>query len=208
MDEIWVPLKLTGVNYFAYGAPVKPNAFAARSDASSQLYQAWFGGYAINGGRDVFASGVSAKEFAWFAKFAELDQASWLAAMGDPHPNAKWIRHSKPQSIRIAGGARRLYIATMVSDSDVSEPSDHMTALAKAIGMPRELTSGPVPVKPFHPLTIEGLYAFWYDSKRDMVFVVYAAAGAFRDSVGQSHDNYPLLAKRFREMMREVKVIG
>ena len=39
MDAIWAPLKLTGVNYFAYGAPAKPSAFAARSDASSPLYQ-------------------------------------------------------------------------------------------------------------------------------------------------------------------------
>jgi hypothetical protein len=186
---------------------VKPNTFAARSDASSPLYQAWFGGYAINGGKEVFADGVKAKEFDWFAKFAELDQASWLAAMGDPHPNARWVWHSKPQTIHIAGDARTLYMATMVSDSDVSESSDHMTGLARSIGMPQELASGPAPVKPFHPLTVKGLYAFWYDSKRDMVFVVYAVAVAFKDSAGQSHDNYPLLANRFREMMRKVKVI-
>jgi hypothetical protein len=207
MDEIWVPLRLTGTNYFAFGAPVKPNAFAARSDAASPLYQAWFGGYAINGGKGVFSNGVKAKEFDWFAKFAELDQASWLAAMGDPHPKARWVRHSKPQSMHIAGDARTLYTATMVSDSDVSRSSDHMTGLARSIGMPQELASGPVPVKPFHPLTVKGLYAFWYDSKRDMVFVVYAVAGAFKDSAGQWHDNYPLLADRFREMMRQVKVI-
>jgi hypothetical protein len=207
MDDIWVPLKLTGVNYFAYGAPMKPNTFAARSDASSPLYQAWFGGYAIIGGKEVFASGVKAREFDWFAKFAELDQASWLAAMGDPHPNARWVRHSKPQSLRIAGDDRTLYTATMRSDSDVSDFSDHMTVLAKSIGMPPTLASGPVPVKPFHRLTIQGLYAFWYDTKRDMVFVVYAVAGAFRDSAGKWHDNYPHLAKTFREMMQKVAVV-
>jgi hypothetical protein len=207
MDEIWVPLKLTGINYFAFGAPVKPNIFAARSDASSPVYQAWFGGYAINGGKEVFASGVKAKEFDWFSKFAELDQASWLAAMGDPHPNARWVQHSKPQTIQIGGDDRTLYVATMMSDSDVSDSSDHMTGLAKSIGMPPELASGPVPVNPFHSLTIKGLYAFWYDSKRDMVFVVYAVAGAFKDSAGQWHDNYPLLSKKFREMMHRVKVI-
>ena len=207
MDEIWVPLKLTGVNYFAYGAPVIPNAFAARSDASSPLYQAWFGGYAINGGKEVFAGGVKAKEFDWFSKFAELDQASWLGAMGDPRPNARWVQHSNPQTIHIDAEARTLYIATMVSDSDVSELSDRMTGLAKSIGMPQKLASGSVPVKPFHPLTVKGLYAFWYDSKRDMVFVVYAVASSFKDSAGQWHDNYPLLSKEFREMMRKVKVI-
>lgn len=207
MDEIWVPLKLTGVNYFAYGAPVKPDAFAARSNASSPLYQAWFGGYAINGGKEVFASGIKAKEFDWFSKFAELDQISWLGAMGDPRPKARWVQHSNPQTIHINGEARTLYIATMVSDSDVSQSSDQLTELAKSIGMPQELASGSAPVKPFHPLTVKGLYAFWYDSKRDMVFVIYAVASAFKDSRGQSHDNYPLLAKRFREMMRKVKVI-
>jgi hypothetical protein len=207
MDEIWVPLKLTGINYFAYGAPANRNVFAARSDASSPLYQAWFGGYAINGGKEVFASGVKAREFDWFAQFAELDQASWLAAMGDPHPNARWVRHSKPQTIHIAGGARTLYTATMASDSDVSEASDQMSGLARSIGMPQALAAGPVPVKPFHSLTIKGLYAFWYDSKRDMVFVVYAVAGAFKDSTGQWHDNYPLLASRFRKMLRQVTVV-
>jgi hypothetical protein len=207
MDEIWVPLKLTGVNYFAYGAPVKPNTFAARSDASSPLYQAWLGGYAINGGKEIFVSGAKAKEFDWFSKFAELDQSSWLQAMGDPHPNAKWIHHSKPQTIRIDGELRTLYIATMVSDSDVSEPSDQMTELAKMIGMPPQLTFGPLAVKPFHPLTIKGLYAFWYDSKRDMVFVVYAVAGAFNDSAGKWHDNYAPLANKLREMMQKVKVL-
>jgi hypothetical protein len=207
MDDIWVPLKLTGTNYFAFGAPVKPNTFAARSDPASPLYQAWFGGYAINGGKHVFAKGVKAKEFDWFAKFAELDQASWLGAMGDPRPNAKWLHHSKPQTIHIDGEARTLYIATMVSDSDVSESSDHTTELAKSIGMPQKLASGPVQVKPFHPLTVKGLYAFWYDSKRDMVFVVYAVASTFKDSTGGWHDNYPLLADRFRDMMQKVKVI-
>src|SRR5450432_2738655 len=134
MDPIWVPLKLTGVNYFAYGAPVKPNAFAARSDASSPLYQAWFGGYAINGGREVFARGTKVTEFEWFAKFAELDQASWLEAMGDPHPRAKWVRHSKPQAILIDGAKRPMYSAVMVSDSDISEPGEKMTELARKIG--------------------------------------------------------------------------
>jgi hypothetical protein len=207
MDEIWAPLKLTGINYFAFGAPVKPNVFAARSDASSPLYQAWFGAYAINGGKEVFASGVKAKQFDWFSKFAELDQASWLSAMGDPHPNARWVQHSKPQTIQIASDDRTLYEATMVSDSDVSDSSDQMTGLARSIGMPPELTSGPVPVTPFHPLTIKGLYAFWYDSKRDMIFVVYTVAGVFKDSAGQWHDNYPLLSKKFRGMMRRVQVI-
>lgn len=207
MDEIWVPLKLTGTNYFAYGAPAAPNKYAARSNASSPLYQAWFGAYAIKGGKQVFANGLKAKEFDRLAKLAELDQASWLAAMGDPHPNAKWVRHSKPQTIYIAGGARTLYTATMVTDSDVSESSDHMTELAKAIGMPQDLASGPVRVKSFHPLTVQGLYAFWYDSNRDMVFIVYTAAGKFKDSAGQSHDNYSLLAQKFRELMRHVKVI-
>jgi hypothetical protein len=31
-----------------------------------------------------------------------------------------------------------------------------------------------------------------------MVFVVYTVAGAFKDSAGQLHDNYPLLSEKFR----------
>ena len=61
---------------------------------------------------------------------------------------------------------------------------------------------------PFHPLTNKGLYAFWYDSKRNMVFVVYVVAGAFKDAAGQWHDNYPLLSKKFRDMIRRVKPIS
>jgi hypothetical protein len=112
-----------------------------------------------------------------------------------------------PRTIRIDGDARTLYTATMISDSDVGELSVRMTGLAKSVGMPQKLASGPVPVKPFHPLTVKGLYAFWYDAKHDMVIVVYTVASAFRDSAGQWHDNYPLLSKEFREMMRKVKVI-
>ncbi len=93
----------------------------------------------------------------------------------------------------------------MDSDSDVSDSSDQMTGLAKMIGMPAHLTSAPMPVWPFHPLTIKGMYAFWYDSKRDMVFVVYGVAGSFKDNAGCRHDNYPSLAKKFRGLMTQIR---
>jgi len=35
MDAIWQPLGLRGVNYYAFGGRVPPNAFAARSDPGS-----------------------------------------------------------------------------------------------------------------------------------------------------------------------------
>ena len=76
--------------------------------------------------------------------------------------------------MQIRTALRRLRHLPVRSDRDGSDFSDHMTELAKSIGMPSTLASGPMPVKQFHPLTIQGLYAFWYDAKRDMAFVVYA----------------------------------
>ncbi|HEV2401467.1 MAG TPA: hypothetical protein VGS27_31315, partial [Candidatus Sulfotelmatobacter sp.] len=88
MDPIWEPLGYKGVNYYAYGRPVSGKSFAARSDPSSYLYQAWLGAYVIVGGNPVFGSGEKDAQCAAFLKLAEYDQKSWLAAMGDPHPFA------------------------------------------------------------------------------------------------------------------------
>ncbi len=207
MDPIWEPLNLKGVNYYAFGAAHAPNQFAARSDPRSPMYQAWFGAYAIQGGRGIFSSNDESKQFAWLAKLAEFDQISWLGAMGDPHPEAKWTKHSAPRLETIDGSPRIVFRATMKSHSDISAPSPDLTPLAKKLGMPGA-ESTVVAVKPFHPVTLKGLYSFWYDAARDMTFVVYAVSSSFKGSDGVLHDNGPVLQPQFRRMIKQVRIVS
>ena len=207
MDPIWQPLHVKGVNYYAFGGAQAPNQFAARSDPASPLYQAWFGAYAIQGGREIFASNDQSKQFAWLAQLAEFDQKSWLGAMGDPQPEAKWTWHSVPKFETIDGTPRILYHATMKSHSDISAPSPDSTPLAKMLGMPGA-KSLVVAVKPFHPITLKGLYSFWYDAARDMTFVVYAVSSSFKGPDGVLHDNAPVLQPQFRSMIKQVRIVN
>ncbi len=207
MDPIWEPLHLKGVNYYAFGGAQPPNQFAARSDPGSPLYQAWFGAYAIQGGREIFSGNDQSKQFAWLAQLAEFDQKSWLGAMGDPQPEAKWIWHSAPKFETIDGTPRILYHATMKSHSDISAPGPDSTPLAKMLGMPGAKSLA-VAVKPFHPVTLTGLYSFWYDAARDMTFVVYAVSSSFKDSNGVQHDNGPVLQPQFRSMIKQVRILN
>jgi hypothetical protein len=206
MDPIWEPLNLKGVNYYAFGGPHAPNQFAARSDPGSPLYQAWFGAYAIQGGREIFSSKDESKQFAWLAKLAEFDQISWLGAMGDPRPEANWTDHSAPKFETIDGSRRIVYHATMKSHSDISPPGPDSTPLAKMIGMPGAESLG-VAVKPFHPVILKGLYSFWYDAARDMTFVVYAVSSSFKGSDGALHDNWRVLQPQFHRMIKKVRVV-
>jgi hypothetical protein len=205
MDPIWQPLNLTGMNYFAFGAPVPPNQFAARSDPSSPLYQAWFGVYVINGGRQIFVSADPAKEYEWLVKFAELDQSAWLAAMGDSNPQAKGVQHSGPRTVIIDGSPRTIYDNTITSHSDLGVPGPTSTPLSRMLGMPSP-SELKVPVKPFHPLTLRGSYAFWYDSYRAVTFVVYMCASSFRADDGTLHDNGPALAPIFQKMIERLTI--
>jgi hypothetical protein len=205
MDEHWRPLMLKGVNYFAFGGPAPPNHFAARSDPRSNLYQAWFGCYAVQGGRELFAHADRAAQFQWLSKLAEYDQVAWLVAMGDPKPDAKWIEHSKPMSISIDGKPRILYEATMVSHSDLSRIGPDSTPLAKSIGMPEVMTP-PDAVQPFHPITLRGLYSFWYDPVSDRTFVAYGVSSSFTDANGSTHDNSQSLASTLRKLLEGIKI--
>jgi hypothetical protein len=205
MDEMWQSLKLKGVNYYAFGAAQPPHPFAARSDPASPLYQAWFGAYAVQGGRNFVSN--SDKDFDWVAKLAEFDQVSWLAAMGDPRPEAKWIKHSAPEQESIDGAQRVLYRATMISHSDLSSPGPNSTALSQKLGMP-EAHALRIDVKPFHPITLTGYYAFWYDDKRDMTFVVYGVWSSFKSMDGSTHDNGMALQHELRRMIRGVRIVS
>jgi hypothetical protein len=74
------------------------------------------------------------------------------------------------------------------------------------IGMP-DAKALVVGVKPFHSVTLKGLYSFWYDAARDMTFVVYAVSSSFKGSDGILHDNGPVLQPQFRRMIKQVRIV-
>lgn len=205
MDPIWKPLHLSGVNHFAFAGPVSPNQYASRSDPSSPAYQAWMGVYAVRGGSDLFSTKNSSAEFAWLSRLAVLDQESWLGAMGDPHPEAEWIDKPAEQFVEIDHARRSTYYLVMTTHSDLSSPGPNSSPLSKSIGMPPTVASGLL-VKPFHPITLRGIYSFWYVSRRDKTFVVYAVSSAFRATDGTVHDNYAQLLPSLDAFVRGARI--
>jgi hypothetical protein len=209
MDTIWQPLGLRGVNHYAYGAPKPPRHYAARSDPSSSLYQAWFGVYTVVG--DSAFRLATGKNYAIESvrKLAEYDQRSWLAAMGDPHPLAKSDTLVIRQPIEIDGVQRTLCIFHMYTHSDLSAGA---TPLAKYIGMPDERARLKLPS--YHNVSLHVYYVFWYDKKRDATIIVYAASSTYilssiviRKYATFESDNGPSLDKQFHEMIRGVHVV-
>lgn len=206
MDPHWVALRATGTNYYALGAARPGRKYVERSDPGSRFYQAWFGVYAVDGHGDLFRGHDRNGQFAWLARLAEFDQSSWLEAMGDPHPLARWTSRGTPHEQVIAGAARTSFTATMKSHSDVSVLGPQSTPLARALGMPN-LNVGRVRVGSFHPLTLRGFYAFWYDAKRKTTFVVYGVSSAFTDKNGRAHDNAIALRADFKRLLANVRIV-
>jgi hypothetical protein len=197
MDPIWQPLRLSGVNYYAFGAPVEGHPFASRSDPRSPLYQAWIGTYVVAGGRDRFSTGDFQKDFSQAIQLAEFDQRAWLEGMGDPAPQAKFKPPYTIGHIRIEGVDRTLYSFDMDSHSDIGEGTSE---IAKEFGMPPK-SEWSACVSAFHPLTLHVLYAFWHDPHKDMTFVVYGASSSFRDKSGVVHDNGPGLHQQLLQII-------
>jgi hypothetical protein len=209
MDTIWRPLGLRGVNHYAYGAPVPPKKYAARSDPSSALYQAWFGVYTVVG--DSAFRLASGKNYAIesLRKLAEYDQRSWLAAMGDPHPLAESDTIVQMQTITIDGVPRTLCLFHMRTHSDLNPGT---TPLAQYIGMPP--VRGRQRMPSYHPVVLHGYYVFWYDRKRDATIIAYAASSQFVPfdlQIGRSspkdRDNGVELDKQFHEMFRGIHIV-
>ena len=202
MDPIWQPLGLSGVNFYAFGAPVDDHNFAARSDPRSPLYQAWIGTYVIAGGRERFSTGDSKKNFLQAIQLAEFDQRAWLDGMGDPSPKATFEPPYSTGHIRIEGADHALYSFDMESHSDLGVGTSEM---AKELGTPPESDWSKY-VSAFHPLTLHVLYSFWYDPHEDVTFAVYGASSSFRDKSGVVHDNGPALHQQLLQIMRSMHV--
>ena len=203
MDPIWEPLGYKGVNYYAYGGPLSGRSFAARSDPSSSLYQAWLGAYVIVGAKSVFGLGEKEAQCAAFVKLAEFDQESWLAAMGDPHPVMKWSGSKNILTIPIDGSERTGCSLEAATHSDLSSAE---TPLTKHMGTPPE-TAWKDRVSAFHELDLHVLGAWWYDRQHDLTVIVYSASSAFRNNSGRIRDNGPALDHELREMMGRVRLV-
>lgn len=194
MDRGWVTLDARGTNFYAYGAPVAPQTFAARSDPRSPLYQAWFGVY-------VIADSAAARPD-MAMQLGALDQQSWLGAMGDPQPAFAAIRTGKHGTVVVEGGSRPLYTFDAATHSDLSAGT---TPLAQRLGMPAE-ASWPKGIVSFHDVGVHGYYTYWYDASRRLTVIVYACASSFVDGSGATHDNFPALDASLMQMIRNVRV--
>jgi hypothetical protein len=189
------------VNCYAFGAPVAPHTFAARSDPDSALYQAWIGVYVVAGGRDIFAENKS-EGFRTALKLTDLDQRSWLDSMGDPHPDFTLNATHRRGTILVEGALHPLFTFDATTHSDLTSAR---TPLEKHMGMP-PATSWKNKLAPFHELQLRGYYTCWYESRRDLTVVVYAAAAGFEDESGKRRDNFPGLDAQFLQLMRSVRL--
>lgn len=193
MDDIWAPLGMRGVNFYAYGGPVAPHAFASRSDPSSPSYQAWFGVYVVVGRK--------AAEPKMPMRLGALDQRSWLGAMGDPAPAFTLIDSRAIGAISVAGATRPLNEWNADTHSDLGPGA---TPLATSLGMP-PVGDWPRGLGAFHAVRLRGYYTFWYDAARDVSAVVYACAAGF--DVGKDRrDNFAALDGTMLRMMRTVRL--
>ena len=203
MDEIWKPLGMRGVNYFAFGGPVPPNKFSARSDPASPLYQAWLGAYVVIGGLDSASATDQARQRELIVHLTQYDQRAWLAAMGDPAPVADVVGQLRLSQVVIDGGARSCLVGEMRRHNQLSHGT---TPLAQSFGMP-PATSWQAQLAPFHDVTLHVQGAVWYDAARHVSIVVYGVSSAFGNKARQMHDNGPALDKSLRTLMRQAHVV-
>lgn len=195
MDDIWTPLRLRGMNFYAYGGPAAPHTYAARSDPDSPLYQAWVGAYLIEGNESANAHLAMT--------LADLDQRSWLSAMGDPDPAFTLTAQQVQGTILIDGVGHPLVRFEATTHSDLGPG---ITPLGKHVGMPHA-ASWKDKLAPFHDVTLRGYYTYWYDRQRDLTIIIYACAAAFTFESGERRDNFPALDAHLLQMMRSVHLI-
>jgi hypothetical protein len=170
MNPIWSPIDAEGVNYFTFAGPANVlRNFSERSNPRSPYYQAWVGGYVTKLKRGILPSDLPQ----WASQVTALDQRSWLAAMGDSAPVADFGAATPVGEIVIDGHELPLWQGSMKSHSDLSERP--RGPLATLLGMPPKST-WPAGTHEFHDLTLEGYFACWSDSTRNISVVIYAVA--------------------------------
>ena len=196
MDDIWKSLRLRGVNFYAYGGPAEPHPYAARSDPNSRLYQAWVGAYVIEGSKAANSRVPM--------KLADLDQRSWLGAMGDPDPAFTLTAEHEHGTIRIDGVEHPLFTFDATTHSDLGPGT---TPLAKHMGMP-PIANWKNKLVPFHDIELRCYYTYWHDTRRDLTIIVYACAAGFKLESGERRDNFPALDTQFLRMIRNVRLVA
>jgi hypothetical protein len=100
MNAMWQSIGAEGVNYYTFAGPSNLlRSYSERSEPSSPYYQAWVGAY-VTKRRD----GALPQDLpAWAKRVTELDQRSWLAAMGDPQPLAEMAMPTRAGNVVIDG---------------------------------------------------------------------------------------------------------
>jgi hypothetical protein len=204
MDEVWSLAGLRGVNYYAYGGPTSLSTTASRMDIRSPLYQVWFGVYVIpNPNPKTMTSKNATATTDTAVKLADMDQRSWLVAMGDPQPlGLVKVELHRADTVRIDGADRVLYTYKGKSHSDVGAKA---TPLRQSFG-PMNDESWKSNVPPFHELELRGQFAFWTDSNRHLTIIVYSVAPVFTTNDGQKIDLFPNLEKQFLAMMQNIRI--
>ena len=170
MNPMWQSIGAAGVNYYTYAGPADLlSSYSERSDPGSSYYQAWVGGYVTKRQDGTLPENLQA----WARQVTELDQRSWLAAMGDPAPLAESESPTRAGNIVVDGRSMALWHGTMRSHSDLSASAD--TPLAMLVGMPPQ-SRWPATIHSFHDLTLDGYFVAWSDASRRVSIVVYAVA--------------------------------
>lgn len=199
MNDIWNPIKATGVNYYMFAKPKSWfNDYSERSNPISPYYQAWVGGYVIKASDGSLPKDL--ESLAW--QVTALDQRSWLSAMGDPRPIADSSPATRVGVVSIDGHSLPLWRGTMQSHSDLSaHPSG---PLATLIGMPLK-SLWPSGVDSFHDVSLIGYFACWVDSQRKVSVVVYAVAADYRTQ-DQIRRNSAKIDDELLELMKTAKL--
>jgi hypothetical protein len=170
MNPMWQSIGAAGVNYYTFAGPRNLlRSYSERSDPRSPYYQAWVGAY-VTKRRD----GTLPQDLpTWAKQVTELDQRSWLAAMGDPQPLADSTAPTSAGNVVVDGRTLELWHGTMRSHSDLSEMAE--SPLAMLVGMPPK-SSWPPGIRSFHNVTLDGYFVCWPDATQRVSIVVYAVA--------------------------------
>ncbi len=200
MNEIWLPAKVQGVNYYTFGGPRNPfRPYSERSNPRSPYYQAWIGGYVIK----TADGSVPADPQALASELTNLDQRSWLEAMGDPQPVSELESLTSAGNIDIGGTSWPLWHGVYRSHSDLSADSE--SQLAGILGMPKK-SSWPVGVSPFHDVTLDGYLAWKVDTAHRVTLVIYAVAGRYAGQSEALSTDSALSKDELLSMMRSAAI--
>ena len=206
MNTIWKPLGIKGMNYFTFGKPKTVfSNYIERSNPRSPFYQAWFGVYVISSKNTCFGIENGKINIFELGKLAEYDQRAWLNAMGDPDPQARWIGFTTLDSLLIDESNRIFYEGVIETHSDLTNKITGQ--LTTFLGMPpgqewqQQLSS-------FHPVTLKGIYAGWYDKQHQVTIVVYGCGvDSIQSKSGKIAGQYDTIKEDLIEMAKRIRIV-